>query len=77
MPKWVETWTPTIATIVILGGFMWTLTNGVEQRLGARIDRNAELIHENGKAIAEVRENLAGLTGLVRGLGLHKLDLPR
>ena len=55
-----------VILLAALGGFYAFIRSdlsAMENRLGERIDRNADLISENTKAIGDVREAIAHLEG--------------
>lgn len=70
MPGWLKEWGQFVILLAALGGFYAFIRSdlsAMENRLGERIDRNADLISENTKAIGDVREAIAHLEGYVRG----------
>ena len=82
--EWMKDWGQFVMLLVALGGFYGFIRSemsAMENRLGDRVDRNAELISRNADAIsrnaeaisrvredlAQVREDVAHLEGYIRG----------
>ena len=74
-PDWMKDWGQFIMLLVALGGFYGFIRSdmsAMESRLGARIDRNAELIFANAEAIAR---NAEAISRVREDLGQVREDL--